>query len=216
MIQLPETSDDFRQIARLHKEGLGHLEYYLSNSSIDFIQFFYETVSKFDSTVILVYKNRNGVILGFIFSSGDKNKYLNRFYKENVIKILMHVSSYIPTIRAVFRRLRREKNIDYDQELLYMAVHPEHRSKGIGTLLLVEVQNKLAEKYDKCFLQVHARNKKAHALYQSLGFTDKHRYHIGHIEKIVMWKKLSRHSKINPKSAIDIPLGKSLRSKYLK
>ena len=200
MIQSPKTFNDFHQLAKLHKEGLGHLEYFLSRSSAKFIQFFYETISKYDSTILLIDKDENDLVLGYIFSSGDKNNYLKRFFKENSGKILSYFSAYLPTIRAILRRMRRTKNINYDQELLYMAVHPDCRGKRIGTGLLIEVQNKLAEKYNECYLQVHGQNKKAHALYETLGFTDIHKYHIGTIEKIVMWKKLN-----NGKASISNP-----------
>jgi|GEM_PF-3565906 ribosomal protein S18 acetylase RimI-like enzyme len=196
MIQTPKTEEDFRQLAKLHKDGLGHLEYFLSRSSLKFIQFFYETISRYDSTILLIDKDESGLVLGYIFSSGDKNNYLKRFFKENAGKILLYFSAYVPTIRAIFRRFRRTKNINYNQELLYMAVHPDYRSQKIGTGLLIEVQNKLAEKYDECFLQVHGQNTKAHALYEILGFTDIHRYHIGTVEKIVMWKKLVNNTPV--------------------
>lgn len=190
MIQKPTANSDFRQIAVLHKESLSSIEYFLSKASVDFIEFFYKTVNKYDSTIILIDKNEEGIIMGYILSTDDRKEMLNRFLKENALKLLSFPSSYYPTVYAIIRRLKQPKTIDYRQEILYIATNPEFRGKGIVSGLLSELERLLSSKLKECYLQVHAHNTRAHSLYKKMGFLDVFRYYVGKHEKIIMKKQL--------------------------
>lgn len=190
MIQKPTTDSDFKQIAVLHKESLSSIEYFLSKASTEFIEFFYKTVNKYSSTLILVDKNDEGTVMGYVLSTDDRKEMLSRFLKENALRLLSFPSSYYPTLYAVIRRIRQEKTIDYRQEILYIATHPDFRGRGIVSGLLSELERVLSTRLKECYLQVHAINTGAHTLYQKLGFLDVFRYHAGKHEKIIMKKQL--------------------------
>ena len=63
-----------------------------------------------------------------------------------------------------------QKSIDY--EILHLAVLKKYRGKGVGFLLLSELEKQLktVEKYIKIYLEVRAENKFAIKLYQKLGY----------------------------------------------
>ena len=63
-----------------------------------------------------------------------------------------------------------QKSIDY--EILHLAVLKKYRGKGVGFLLLSELEKQLktVEKCIKIYLEVRAENKFAIKLYQKLGY----------------------------------------------
>jgi ribosomal protein S18 acetylase RimI-like enzyme len=190
MIQKPATTSDFRQISVLHKESLSSIEYFLSKASTKFIEFFYKTVNEYNTTIILIDKNEEGTVMGYVLSTDDRKEMLNRFFKENFLKLLFFPSSYYPAVYAIIRRLKQPRTIDYRQEILYIASGPEFRGRGIVSGLLSELERILATRLKECYLQVHAHNTRAHSLYQKLGFLDVFRYYAGKNEKIIMKKQL--------------------------
>ena len=53
----------------------------------------------------------------------------------------------------------------------YLAVHPEHRRKGLGKKIMLEVEKRIREKgCPKINLQVRASNNDIIAFYQAIGF----------------------------------------------
>ena len=53
----------------------------------------------------------------------------------------------------------------------YLAVHPEHRRKGLGKKIMLEVEKRIREKgCPKSNLQVRASNNDIIAFYQAIGF----------------------------------------------
>lgn len=58
-----------------------------------------------------------------------------------------------------------------EAELLRIAVHPDHRRRGLGHQLLAHALDHLADQsIDTYHLEVRADNRAAHALYRGLGF----------------------------------------------
>ena len=58
-------------------------------------------------------------------------------------------------------------------DMMNVAVHPEHRRKGIGQALIVRLMELLREKNCECLtLEVRASNLGAIALYEKLGFQE--------------------------------------------
>jgi ribosomal protein S18 acetylase RimI-like enzyme len=55
----------------------------------------------------------------------------------------------------------------------YLAVHPEHRKKGLGKKMMQEVESRLKEKEcPKINLQIRESNKEAIAFYKAIGFME--------------------------------------------
>ena len=55
----------------------------------------------------------------------------------------------------------------------YLAVHPEHRRKGLGKKIMLEVEKRIKEKgCPKINLQVRASNYDVIAFYNAIGFVD--------------------------------------------
>ena len=59
-----------------------------------------------------------------------------------------------------------------ESDMMNVAVHPDHRRKGIAEALVVELVEALRKRESHCLtLEVRASNKPAKALYEKLGFT---------------------------------------------
>ena len=83
------------------------------------------------------------------------------------------------------------KVIDDEFELLNMAVAPQHRRRGFGRALLIEVLDRFPGIW---FLEVRASNTAAEALYQDLGFHRSGRrrnYYSSPLEDAIEMTKLS-------------------------
>ena len=58
-----------------------------------------------------------------------------------------------------------------ESDMMYVAVHPDHRRKGIAEALVVELVEALKKRESHCLtLEVRASNEPAKALYEKLGF----------------------------------------------
>ena len=59
-----------------------------------------------------------------------------------------------------------------ESDMMNVAVHPNHRRKGIAEALVVELVEALKKRESRCLtLEVRASNEPAKALYEKLGFT---------------------------------------------
>ena len=59
-----------------------------------------------------------------------------------------------------------------ESDMMNVAVHPDHRRKGIAEALVVELVEALKKRESRCLtLEVRASNEPAKALYEKLGFT---------------------------------------------
>ena len=59
-----------------------------------------------------------------------------------------------------------------ESDMMNVAVHPDHRRKGIAEALVVELVEALKKRESHCLtLEVRASNEPAKALYEKLGFT---------------------------------------------
>ena len=59
-----------------------------------------------------------------------------------------------------------------ESDMMNVAVHPDHRRKGIAEALVVELVEALKMRESRCLtLEVRASNEPAKALYEKLGFT---------------------------------------------
>ena len=58
-------------------------------------------------------------------------------------------------------------------DMMNVAVHPDHRRKGVGERLVLALEEALKELESTCLtLEVRASNEPAKALYEKLGFTE--------------------------------------------
>lgn len=58
-------------------------------------------------------------------------------------------------------------------DMMNVAVHPDHRRKGVGEKLVLALEEALKELESTCLtLEVRASNEPARALYEKLGFTE--------------------------------------------
>ena len=61
--------------------------------------------------------------------------------------------------------------VEDESELLRIAVHPKHRRRGLGTILLMDFLDQARQRRaDSCFLEVRSDNPGAIALYLAGGF----------------------------------------------
>ena len=59
-----------------------------------------------------------------------------------------------------------------ESDMMNVAVHPDHRRKGIAEALVTELVEALKKRESRCLtLEVRASNEPAKALYEKLGFT---------------------------------------------
>ena len=73
-------------------------------------------------------------------------------------------------------------------EILYMAVDPQYRRRGVGRLLLQEVTRKMPGAY---FLEVRESNQAARKFYEAMGFTSVGRrqdYYYNPVEPAIVMK----------------------------
>ena len=58
-------------------------------------------------------------------------------------------------------------------DMMNVAVHPDHRRKGVGEKLVLALEDALKEQESTCLtLEVRASNEPAKSLYEKLGFTE--------------------------------------------
>ena len=58
-------------------------------------------------------------------------------------------------------------------DMMNVAVHPDHRRKGVGEKLVTVLEEALKEKESTCLtLEVRASNEPAKSLYEKMGFTE--------------------------------------------
>jgi len=56
--------------------------------------------------------------------------------------------------------------------LAYFGVHPDFGRRGIGAVMLSEMQRLAREKYRRFFIETHGANERAHRFYRSQGFRE--------------------------------------------
>ena len=83
---------------------------------------------------------------------------------------------------------------EFDADIEGVVVKKEYRNKGIGALLISELEEKLKEsKKEKIFLEVRLSNIPAKKLYEKMGFTiisQRKRYYSDNEDAVVMAKEL--------------------------
>jgi ribosomal protein S18 acetylase RimI-like enzyme len=186
----PRTPEHhFSEIARIHKSSLDHKDF-LGECGLRFIRFFYRQVSRFPSSCLLT-KELDGAVAGFAFISADK--YINRFLKRYAAHLLFFPSTYLPLVRAVAGKTVKKVKLaaaklsgakssraglagaqlpGYDAEIVYLAIDPAFKSRGIATQLFMRGERKLKEAgYHEYYSQVFQENHAAVNLHRKLGFS---------------------------------------------
>jgi len=137
MISIPSTDNDFLEIAKIHKAELRN-KGFISKCSLRFIVFFYRQISLYQNSILLVEKAENGIVLGFIFCSEDKNKYKKEFYSKIIFNLFVYPEIIYPLFIELFSK--KIKFMHYEAELVQVAVSSRYQGKGIGALLMREAE----------------------------------------------------------------------------
>ncbi len=91
--------------------------------------------------------------------------------------------------------------------IVSIAVHPEHRREGIGTILMTEAERRILEAgYDVVRLEVRESNFGARRFYESLGYEPERRiprYYEDGETALVMVKRLGRDEEASPSRRAD-------------
>ncbi len=183
------NKNDFNEIARIHKKELKDSGF-LGQCSIKFISFFYEKVSIYNSSIILVEKNNKGKVIGFCFFSKNINEYYKRFFKQNFFIIPFYKSIYIPLIFYFKREKKRIANI-HRVELVQIAVNSKYQGRGIAKELIKRGERELLkEGIFEYYLQVYNFNKNALRLYKKIGFNIIEKFEVNNKMKYLMKKSL--------------------------
>ena len=184
------SHEDILQIAKIHKKELKNSGF-LGQCSIKFISFFYEKVSIYDSSIILVKKNNQGKVIGFCFFSKNINKYYKKFFKRNLLRTVFYISIYIPFIRSYFRIKNLKRSHNHKIELVQIAVDSKCQGRGIATELIKRGERELLkEGIFEYYLQVYNFNKKALRLYKKIGFDIIEKFEVNNKMKYLMKKSL--------------------------
>lgn len=191
MISSALNAHDYVDIARIHKSGLPGRGF-LSECGEDFIAYFYESISRFASSILLVWRDADSArVHGFLFCTMNKDAYYPRFFREHWREIGRHPSVYLPLARALFRRLVRREVLDYKTDLVQIAVDPTHQREGIGKTLMRSLFSTLAEKnVTQVYLQVHESNSAAITFYEALAFEIDRRFGRPRNRQLLMRKRI--------------------------
>ncbi|NPB02079.1 MAG: ribosomal protein S18-alanine N-acetyltransferase [Methanopyri archaeon] len=91
--------------------------------------------------------------------------------------------------------------------IVSIAVHPDHRRVGVGTVLMAEAERRIAEAgYDVVRLEVRESNFGARRFYERLGYRPERRvprYYDDGETAIVMVKELRRDEEASPSRRVD-------------
>jgi len=174
-----------REIAEIHKKTI--VDGFLSKLGINFLSILYEFLIK--NELVLVYLENNKVV-GFVScalnSAGIIKKFI--FSKPKAIFILLKKIIFNPLlILPVFETSKSTSsstNDFYDNilpktELLSISVLPLTQHKGIGTLLLKNLENQLLQKKISIYKVIAGDNlKNANLFYLKNGFELKNKIQI--------------------------------------
>jgi len=183
------NKNDFNEIATIHKSNLKNSGF-LGQCSIKFISFFYEKVSIYKSSIMLVEKNNQGKVIGFCFFSEKIDEYYKKFFFQNFLEIIFYTSIYFP-LTSHFRRKKKLTKHIHKVELVQIAVDSRYQGKRIGAELIKKGENILLKKgISQYYLQVFAENNIAIKLYQKIGFYIIGEFEVNNREKYLMKKSL--------------------------
>lgn len=190
MLEKPRIPEDFLDLAVIHKNELKNGGF-VSRCGINFIKFFYEKISKYDSSVLLIDKYENGKVAGFIFCTTDHNEFYTRFLKENFFAVFRFRNLFFSLIRTAFKKIFSPPLPDYNAELVNVAVRSDDQGKGIAKLLIDEAEKILKKsRVYEYYLQVFEDNTNAVNLYNKIGFHIAKKIKIKDRQKLIMKKNI--------------------------
>jgi ribosomal protein S18 acetylase RimI-like enzyme len=190
MISIPESNDDFLSIAIIHKNELLDGGF-VSECSVNFIKLFYEKINKYGSSVLLIDKNENEKVAGFIFCSVYHNEFYKKFLRENIFVIFKFRNLFLSLIKTVFRKMFSSHFQEYKSELVNIAVDSNFQGTGVGKKLIEDAEKKLSSKnVSVYFLQVFEDNASAVKLYKNIGFETVDSLAIKGRKKLLMKRKI--------------------------
>lgn len=183
--------EDFSKIASIHKYNLGHTGF-ISDCSIKFISLFYGEISNYNSTILIIDKDNNLNVKGFIFCTTNKEEYYQRFFLENLFHIILYPSVYYPFIKAFFRKKKiHDKFKPYHNELVHIATDSKCQGQGVGQKMIKKAEQELISRgVYEYYLQVFSDNDKAIRLYKFLNFEIVQNILVNGKEKYLMRKEL--------------------------
>ena len=176
----PLTKDHVNAVVRLHSTSLTGLLHDLGPGAIST---FYLAAIKCDCAIAYVVQE-GGILKGFVFGCTRPRQLKqdilkNSFYKtltSTVLGVLLRPS----TLVSLWRSFRGAGDRGYDTqiaELTYLAVNEEHRTAGLGKLLVDGFGQALIECGVSAYeLSVDGDNENAISFYDRLGFVPVGKY----------------------------------------
>ena len=92
-------------------------------------------------------------------------------------------------------------------EITAVCVHPSHRGRGYGQMLLCAVSRQILSRGEIPFLHVFSNNQSAIALYKRQGMEIRRRLHVTVLQKGLIGPAMRRLDRNHPHAALRVPFG---------
>lgn len=166
----PEISE---RLAKIHKEVLA--ESFLSSLGLPFLKLLYPILLSNKKNVVLVANDKNEIV-GFLVATIDNNNLL-----KSVVS-LRNLLSLLPTLVPVFithppfllalgKWSLTQKQHSPSAELQFIAILPKYQGKGLGTKMVIVLNNLFQKRGVKSYLvSTKSNNFLSNGFYKRLGY----------------------------------------------
>ena len=190
-VVLPLTERDLRAVAALHLAGFG-ATFFLTTLGGAVLAHYYRTFLDDPQGAGFVCRERaSGDVIGFVCGTQDLRRHYRVFLQRRLLpalpsllaQALRHprvVAGLLRRIRTVGSAIRVRRPAAHagapatalpSVHLLSMAVHPRHRGKGVGAMLVRAFTDEMARRGERrLMLGVRDDNTAARRLYERLGW----------------------------------------------
>lgn len=169
------SKQEYRQIARIHKEGI--FKGFLSTLSLSFLALIYEAIDQSTISELVVVRAK-GRIVGFIAGSQDIRDVYRIMLRSPVRLLTALLPAFVSpkTIFRIFETVMFSKKggvLDFDlpsEELLSISVLPEFRGMGYAEELFKSLVSEFRSRNIGCFkIVVGEALEPAHRFYKKMG-----------------------------------------------
>lgn len=188
----PGRLDDVAEVAELHRSQLP--DSFLAELGPRFLRALYRRIVRDDHSFLLVVRER-GRVIAFVAGTESTSTLYRRFAVRD---LLAAVTAAAPVMlrrpRRVLETLRYGTGAPSPglpaAELLALAVSPQHRQRGLGSLLVRGVQAEFTRRGIPCVrVVVSAANSAAIRTYRACAFEPAAQIevHRGHASEVLRW-----------------------------
>ena len=186
----PLKQDDISRVARFHSSYIPHSTF--AQLGIPFLKILYQSLLISDYGFVYTYWEEEEM-QGFIAGATDSQSPLRSLFLGHFLFLL------VISLKTLFRRPRLlsslfqifqyPKKVSLPQtkaELLFVAVEPESRRRGIGSKLILKSLEELKRRgIDRVKVSVEKKNREAINLLRKMHFSQERSFSLCHRERIL-------------------------------